>query len=47
MYNITNNNLRMQSRKDASSLRNKPFPDFDELEIIFGKDQATGDGAEL
>ncbi|XVE60334.1 hypothetical protein DITRI_Ditri05aG0120700 [Diplodiscus trichospermus] len=32
--------------KDVASLRNKPFPHFDELAIIFGKDIAIGDGAE-
>ncbi|KAH7673989.1 hypothetical protein IHE45_08G042200 [Dioscorea alata] len=33
--------------KDASGLRNKVFPYFGELAIIFGKDQISGDGAEF
>ncbi|KAH7666093.1 Homeobox-like domain-containing protein [Dioscorea alata] len=35
------------SHKEAAGLRNKQFPYFDELAIIFGKEQATGDGAEF
>ncbi|XP_039140395.1 uncharacterized protein LOC120277602 [Dioscorea cayenensis subsp. rotundata] len=37
----------LKSHKEAAGLRNKHFPYFDELAIIFGKDQATGDGAEF
>ena len=36
----------MQGHKDAACLKNKPFPHFDELAIIFGRDRATGVGAE-
>ncbi|XVF70030.1 hypothetical protein PTKIN_Ptkin11bG0128500 [Pterospermum kingtungense] len=36
----------LKEHKDAASLRNKPFPHYDELTIIFGKDRATGKGAE-
>ncbi|KAH7665638.1 Myb/SANT-like domain-containing protein [Dioscorea alata] len=32
----------LKSHKEAAGLRNKQFPYFDELAIIFGKDQATG-----
>ena len=35
----------MQGHKDAAGLRNKLFPHFDELAIIFGKDKATGEWA--
>ena len=36
----------MQGYKDAAGRRNKSFPHFDELTIIFGKDSATGKVAE-
>ena len=36
----------LQSHPNASGLRNKPFPHFESLSIIFGKDRATGQGAE-
>lgn len=47
MYNVISNNLHMQSYKDASSLSNKPLSYFDELAIIFGKDQETRDGTKF
>ncbi|XP_017980960.1 PREDICTED: uncharacterized protein At2g29880-like [Theobroma cacao] len=34
------------SHPAAAGLRNKPFPHFDQLAIIFGKDRATGEGTE-
>ena len=34
----------MSGHKNAVGLRNKPFPHFDELAIIFGMDRATGEG---
>ncbi|XVF46073.1 hypothetical protein PTKIN_Ptkin02bG0258700 [Pterospermum kingtungense] len=36
----------IKGHKDAAGLRNKPFPHYDELGIIFGKDRATREGAE-
>ncbi|EOY03040.1 Uncharacterized protein TCM_017450 [Theobroma cacao] len=36
----------VKSHSAAAGLRNKPFPHFDQLAIIFGKDKATGEGAE-
>ncbi|XVF44950.1 hypothetical protein PTKIN_Ptkin02bG0164300 [Pterospermum kingtungense] len=36
----------LKGHKDAAGLGNKPFPHFDELALIFGKDRATGEGAE-
>ena len=36
----------MQGHKDVVGLRNKPFPHFDELTIIFGRDRATGERVE-
>ncbi|XVE78958.1 hypothetical protein DITRI_Ditri14bG0020100 [Diplodiscus trichospermus] len=37
----------IDEHKDATGLRNKHFPHFDELAIIFGKDRATGDEVEV
>ncbi|XVF49148.1 hypothetical protein PTKIN_Ptkin03bG0245100 [Pterospermum kingtungense] len=34
------------SHPSAKGLRNKTFPHFDDFIIIFGKDRATGEGAE-
>ena len=36
----------MQGHKDVVGLRNKLFPHFDELAIIFCKDRAIGERAE-
>ena len=36
----------MQGHKVVASIRNKPFPHFYELAIIFGRDKATGEGTE-
>ena len=38
--------LSMQNIKDAKGWRNKPFPMYERLANIFGKDRATGKGAE-
>ena len=32
----------VQGHKDANSLRLKPFPHFDDLSLVFGKDRANG-----
>lgn len=32
----------MQTHPSARGLRNRPFPHYDELAIVFGKDRATG-----
>ncbi|XP_017982412.1 PREDICTED: uncharacterized protein At2g29880-like [Theobroma cacao] len=37
----------VKSHPTVAGLRNKPFPHFDQLAIIFGKDRATGEEAEL
>ena len=36
----------LQGHPDAASLRNKPFPHYDDLAHVFGKDRATGFSAE-
>ncbi|XVF57755.1 hypothetical protein PTKIN_Ptkin07bG0007700 [Pterospermum kingtungense] len=36
----------VRSHPYAKGLRNKPFPFFEELAKIFGRDRATGEGAE-
>jgi len=36
----------LQSHKEVVGLRNKPFPLYDELALVFGKDQAHGEDAE-
>ncbi|XVF84628.1 hypothetical protein PTKIN_Ptkin17bG0052500 [Pterospermum kingtungense] len=36
----------IKGHKDVAGLRNKPFPHYDELGIIFGKDRATREVAE-
>ncbi|PKI61881.1 hypothetical protein CRG98_017710 [Punica granatum] len=38
--------MQDKSHPSASGLRNKPFPHWESLSIIFGKDQATCQGAE-
>ncbi|CAH1412252.1 unnamed protein product [Lactuca virosa] len=35
----------LDSHKGAACFRDKPFPQFDNLCQIFGKDRATGNGA--
>ncbi|KAL6342693.1 hypothetical protein AAG906_013099 [Vitis piasezkii] len=35
----------LQGHKDANGLRLKPFPHFDDLSLVFGKDRANGKGA--
>ncbi|KAL6328089.1 hypothetical protein AAG906_033366 [Vitis piasezkii] len=34
-----------EGHKDVNSLRLKPFPHFDDLSLVFGKDRANGKGA--
>ncbi|RVW12489.1 hypothetical protein CK203_093473 [Vitis vinifera] len=36
-----------RGHKDANGLRLKPFPHFDDLNLVFGKDRANGKGAML
>ncbi|XP_026662506.2 uncharacterized protein LOC113463064 [Phoenix dactylifera] len=38
--------LWMKSHPHAAGLRNKPFPYYEDLSIVFGKDRANGEGAE-
>ncbi|KAJ9693086.1 hypothetical protein PVL29_011998 [Vitis rotundifolia] len=35
----------VKGHKDANGLRLKPFPHFDDLSLVFGKDRANGKGA--
>ena len=35
-----------QGHPDAKGLRNKRFPHFDDLALVFGKDRASGDRAQ-
>ena len=35
----------VQGHKDANGLRLKPFPHFDDLSLVFGKDRTNGKGA--
>ncbi|OMO89538.1 hypothetical protein COLO4_19702 [Corchorus olitorius] len=37
---------RVKSHKDAAGLRNKPFPSYDSLVVIYGTDQSNGEGVE-
>ncbi|XP_044477557.1 uncharacterized protein At2g29880-like [Mangifera indica] len=37
----------VRSHPNAKGLRHKPFPHYDSLVIVFGKDRATGAGAEI
>ena len=44
-FNVTNVIYLLQSHPTAKGLRNKPFPYYEELGIVFGKDRANGQGA--
>ena len=37
--------FNIQSHRNAQGMRNKPFPHFKDLSIVFGRDWATGLGA--
>ena len=38
--------ISYQGHPDAKGLRNKRFPHFDDLALVFGKDRASGDRAQ-